>query len=675
MLPHWCLRVAFPLFLSSFGRHARHGGFLTVVQAQDSTSKIECILDYGQLGSRVEGCKIFSRKSGEPFTTTFSYFNLRFADGLGTVTPDLDPETLARDFSFSFTVGSVSGKLMLITNVDTPPFFIYGLTNPDQSSTLECHDHIMDVDAQMDCHIVPRLLGQVVYTGASVFIPGFDPVGAAVLSMLSPNVYGNDFSFQIKSREKSLFGQLTDGFGPTWTLYVLDTPDTTSQLFCAQDMMPVGTPIDCNITARKYGSQIFSKATAFYLIVSGQFNSATPMQGSNAQFPNVSDFYTFTYLAGVQTGWFHLQFLAGAQPRTMKIWDIGDASDLLQCDDGYGQAGDLALGGLIQCFVRPRKNGVPIYSLSEKQLLGVKYFKSGQPEKSFGKLSQWDPINDVSQTFSFFYETEACDGCSVSLYAGSSARPVVISVVDVRLPTELTNFTCDSTLVDPGQRFNCTILPFGTPNTVGWVNKSAFTFTAHNQNASLPDPSGAWGPIQSHFGAEVAKLFTISYTAPTTPGTTYRLSCGYGNGFEFTTTIPPTPAPAENDDTAKLWLKFLEASVLLFSIVCCCVLIGQGCLVRRMHQQRQANDDGPVLSPWFKGEGDQDEEQGDFDDRRRSQSFLEDLLSIDTPLLTDDKIQREQSHGHGHGDRLSVHGSHGHGHGDRHGSHGHKINS
>ena len=283
---------------------------LTLVPGPDSTSTLSCP-ESAPRGAMVV-CIITARINNVLYPVLGSTFTPTILSGVAILGSIIqwrvqvqNPDNLVVYFQFNVQLTSSSDQVIITDGISGIPATIIGTSEPDSGQLTDCSTAItMLTNQTLSCSFVPLQSNIIIRTYASRF--GLSVISSdssinygSVSSIIPYDNYGNVtlnaaaiFKFSFTSPPVSIQSYLLfSTYYPngdllstqTFTITVIETPDSTSLLSCVSSIVTSYSPVVCTIIPRKKNKLIFASSSNFNPVVVsgvGSVSSISPVSGN-----------------------------------------------------------------------------------------------------------------------------------------------------------------------------------------------------------------------------------------------------------------------------------------------------------------------------------------------------------------------------------------------------------
>jgi len=431
-----------------------------ITDTADATGTLSCVASTLAIGATTT-CTSTARREGASVTALAAQYTPSASAGSVSA---MSPE-VGTGFTFTFTAPLVSGSVVVGDGLRTTTLTIVDVV--DATSTLACDDSELAVDATTTCTITPKKGGATVTTQAGNFTPSAT-VGS--VSAAAPTT-GDAFTFTFRAPAGSGPALVRDGFNEV-AITVLDTPDGTSTLTCADPVLMVGIPTICTIMPRRAGQPITTRATAFTAnVTAGSVGPIGPAFGTT---------FTFMVTAPATSG--PITVADGFGNFSITVTDTPDSTSTLTC-----AAVVVDVGGQTICTITANRSGASITARAS----------AFTPLASAGAVSEHAP--DLGTAFTFVLTAPQTSG-PVTVSDGFNSVGLTITAT----PDATSTLSCADGVLNVGIPTICTITPMRAGASITAL-AAAFSAQASAGTVSSISPS-------------TGTTFTFTFTAPATTG-------------------------------------------------------------------------------------------------------------------------------------------------------------
>ncbi|TNF38496.1 MAG: fibronectin type III domain-containing protein [Deltaproteobacteria bacterium] len=331
---------------------------------------------------------------------------------------------------------------------------------PDATTIVVCADDTLNPGEQTLCVITPRQDGLLV----PVEYQDFDGLtsSAGAVSGVTPQELSTSFTFTFTAPPTSQIVTIDTGVGATTTVTVLDSPDATSTITCAADLLLTGDSTVCTITAFKAGVPIYTEAASFS-------PSATPDGTVGAIAEPYGHELTFIYTAGTTTGVMTIGNGHGPTD-TLTVYTIPDATSTLTCEDDR-----LLPGAQTVCTITPKREGVVVLAAASG------FDVTSSPDGGIGAVNP-----NVGTSFTFLFTAPGTIGFkTIDIGFGDPAGQAQIEVY-TETPIEELTLPTEPTITDAGGQDAQIWLTWDPPADSGGSTNLVYTAVCTAENGSGP---------------------------------------------------------------------------------------------------------------------------------------------------------------------------------------------
>ena len=445
---------------------------ISIADSPDSTSTFVCTATT-LLVSATMTCTTTPKKLNIGIVALSSSFFFSGAGG-GTFS---SPATSGTSFALIFTAIS-SGQFSIGNGISTSRTIRIRDTF-DSTSQLSCNNWYVYKNTDLSCTFSAMKSSSLIYTFNS-FLSGTanatDSDGSSWFGFFTPS-FSQIFTFVINPTGNSALYSINISPAPAFLLTVVDTPDSTSEFSCSNNVVLAGDTLICTSTPRLSSSNIYSYNSSFLNSVTppaaniffsyiSPYLSSIPLSAAtsyialsrsssildDARYSVSNVYYSILYTLPGYSGVYSLSDGVSLSS-TVTVCVVPDSTTTLSSNSYF-----IAVNNATTLTIIPRLSSTTVYSFaSEFNMLSTfssYHFSSSCLSCTANSLSAVSPgIFSNSYTSTFTAGNES-GNFSVSAGVGNS---VFIVIYDTPDSTSL--FECSFSIVAIGSSLSCTLIP------------------------------------------------------------------------------------------------------------------------------------------------------------------------------------------------------------------------